>query len=72
MTETGTPKPKLLRRVADREIYARIAPAAGYMSQAILNREARRSAPEAIDAYDTGSRIAIRRLPPGYRKAIEA
>lgn len=72
MTEIGTPNRKILRRCSDRLVFARIAPAAGFVSQAILERTAPRSAPEAIGAYAAGSRIAVRRLPAGYRKSVEA
>ena len=67
MDEIGTPNRKILRRTGDRQVFARIAPPAGFVSQAMLGRAAPRSAPEAIGAYATGARIAVRRLPAGYR-----
>jgi hypothetical protein len=72
MGEIGTPNRKILRRATDRQVFARIAPPAGFVSQAMLDRAAQRSAPEAIGAYTAGSRIAVRRLPAGYRKTVEA
>lgn len=57
---------------------AHAAPHADFISQLIAERQhlppqrARRRAPvtEALAAYDSGARIADRRLPPGYRKTI--
>ena len=56
------------------------APKAGFLSQLIAERHhlatqrARRRAPlaEVLRTYDAGGRIAIRRLPPGYRMDVDA
>lgn len=56
------------------------APQAAFLSQLIAERHhlatqrARRQAPvaEVLRTYDAGGRIAVRRLPPGYRMAIDA
>lgn len=72
MSEIGTPSRKILRRSTDRRLFARIAPPADFVSQAILDRPAPRTTPEAIDAYAAQARIAVRRLPAGYRTAREA
>ena len=56
------------------------APKAAFLSQLIAERHhlatqrARRQAPvgEALRTYDAGGKIAVRRLPPGYRMSIDA
>jgi hypothetical protein len=56
------------------------APKADFLSQLIAERHhlatqrARRRAPlaEVLRTYDAGGRIAIRRLPPGYRMDVDA
>ena len=60
--------------------FYRGAPKAAFVSQLIAERHhmstqrARRRAPigEVLETYDAGGRIAIRRLPPGYRLSIYA
>ena len=55
-------------------------PKAAFLSQLIAERHhlapqrARRRAPvaEVLRTYDAGGRMAIRRLPPGYRLWVEA
>ena len=56
------------------------APKAAFLSQLIAERHhlatqrARRQAPveEALRTYDAGGKIAIRRLPAGYRMNVDA
>jgi hypothetical protein len=56
------------------------APKSAFISQLIAERyhmstqRARRQAPlvEALRTYDAGGRIAVRRLPAGYRLKIDA
>lgn len=56
------------------------APKAAFLSQLIAERHhlatqrARRRAPvaEALRTYDAGGKIAVRRLPPGYRMSVNA
>ena len=56
------------------------APKAAFLSQLIAERHhmatqrARRQAPvaEALRTYDAGGKIAVRRLPPGYRMSVDA
>ena len=58
----------------------RLLPDAAFVSQLIAardhlapQRERRRATPAAAtNAYATSARIAIRRLPPGYRTRIDA
>ncbi len=60
--------------------FYRGAPKAAFLSQLIAERHhmstqrARRQAPVgvALRTYDAGGRIAVRRLPPGYRLKIDA
>ncbi|HEX4296696.1 MAG TPA: hypothetical protein VHZ56_01615 [Devosia sp.] len=57
----------------------RLAAPATFLSQLIAERDhlapqrARRRAPvgEALRSYAVGGRIAVRRLPPGYRMSID-
>ncbi len=72
MGEIGTPKSRILRRSSDRPLFARIAPPADFVSQAILGRAAPRSATEAVGAYAASARAGVRRLPPGYRTTLIA
>lgn len=59
---------------------ARATPRAAFLSQLIAERQhlapqrARRRVPpaQAVDAYATGSRVAVRRLPAGYRRTVVA
>ena len=56
------------------------APKAAFLSQLIAERyhlatqRTRRQAPvvEALNHYDAGERMAVRRLPPGYRMRLDA
>jgi hypothetical protein len=57
----------------------RVAPtttSADFMSQVIFGREERpvpdphATVEQAVIAYDRGARIAVRRMPAGYRKTI--
>jgi len=56
------------------------APRAAFLSQLIAEKHhlapqrARRQAPVAdvLRTYDAGGKIAVRRLPPGYRMSIDA
>ena len=72
MSNTGTPRQTILRRSSDRPVFARIAPPAGFVSQAILDRTTPRSAGEVAGAYAASARASQRRLPPGYRTALLA
>ena len=55
-------------------------PKAAFLSQLIAERHhlstqrTKRQAPvgEALRTYDAGGKIAVRRLPPGYRMSIDA
>jgi hypothetical protein len=61
-------------------VSTRALPGAAFLTQLIAEYEhlppqrTRRRAPmaEVLRIYDAGDRIADRRLPPGYRKSIEA
>lgn len=56
------------------------APKAAFLSQLIAERHhmatqrTKRQAPvaEALRTYDAGGRMAVRRLPPGYRMSVDA
>jgi hypothetical protein len=58
--------------------FHRDAPKAAFLSQLIAERHhlstqrAKRRAPvgEALRTYDAGGKIAVRRLPPGYRMSV--
>ncbi len=51
---------------------ARSASMAGFVSQLLAERGRRRGNPEgAVGAYAAGARIAVKRLPPGFRMRIE-
>jgi hypothetical protein len=70
----------LLRRKTDGATFTRIAPPAAFLSQMIAADRtprlavAERRAPlnAATGAYATGSRIATRRMPAGYRTTVVA
>jgi hypothetical protein len=63
-----------------RRLNPRAQPKAAFLSQLIAERyhlatqRTRRQAPvaEALRSYDAGERIAIRRLPAGYRMKLDA
>lgn len=64
------------RRRGDSATFARIAPAAPYLSQLLAAdrpraRVAGRPERAAASAYDSTAARAVRRLPPGYRTSIE-
>ena len=79
MHEIGTSTALVALHAAARPGFARVAPEAAFVSQLIAERNhmapqrERRRAPVgvAVGAYDTGSRIAIRRLPAGYRTKMD-
>lgn len=73
MSEIGTPRERLrLRREGDRLTFARIAPAAGFMSQVldVASREASAPRLQASTAYRAGARATLVRMPAGYRTTI--
>ena len=81
MAENGTKPARLLRRKTDGGTFARIAPPAAFLSQLIAADHAPRLAAAghpvpinaaATGAYVTGSRIATRRMPTGYRTTVVA
>ena len=79
MARDETPRAGLLRRRNDRRTFASIAPPASFLSQMMVGESGSTSAPAeadlthlALGAYATGSRIAIRRLPAGYRTSLDA
>lgn len=80
MNENGTSTALVALRRPEPRGFARVAPDAAFVSQLIAERDhmapqrERRRAPVgvAVGAYNTGSRIAIRRLPPGYRTSVDA
>lgn len=74
MDQPGAVREAMRTRRTDSALFARIAPPAGFLSQLIAAPNATRYArtPEAAKAYATGARIAVRRLPPGYRRTISA
>ncbi len=75
MVDSGTGWPvRLERRKQERIKLMRGAPKADFVSQLIAERDelpAKREAMgAAVGAYTAGSRIAVRRMPAGYRKTI--
>lgn len=80
MAENGTGRILTALQPSRPQFLSRIAPEATFLSQLIAERDnlapqrEHRRAPVgvAVGAYDTGSRIAIRRMPPGYRKNVDA
>jgi hypothetical protein len=77
MVENGTGWPvRLERRQQERIKLMRGAPSADFVSQLIAERD-RLAAPgesvgAAVGAYAAGGRIAVRRMPAGYRKSVVA
>ena len=62
------------RRRGDSATFARIAPAAPYLSQLLASDRPSLSEPPGQDAacaYDLTAARAVRRLPPGNRTSIE-
>jgi hypothetical protein len=80
MAENETGREVLALQPSRPQFLSRVAPDAAFVSQLIAERDhlapqrEHRRAPVdiAVGAYDTGSRIAIRRMPPGYRKNVDA
>jgi hypothetical protein len=72
--------PVRLEPSRERPSLASIAPDATFLSQLIAEHEhlpaqrARRRAPigTALNAYDSGGQIAVRRMPQGYRTTVLA
>jgi hypothetical protein len=80
-TETrGNTLPMVLEPQRPRPTLARLTPKAAFLSQLIAGRQhlaaglQRRQPPpaQAVDAYASGARITISRLPPGYRRTVLA
>jgi hypothetical protein len=77
MDDNGT-RPRwpvaLERRTQERIRLLRGAPSADFVSQLIAERDhlpaSTGAVSEAVDAYAAGSRIAVRRVPVGYRKTL--
>jgi len=77
MDDNGTSWPvRLERRKQERIRLMRGAPSADFVSQMIAERdrlpERGAFAGTAVGAYEAGSRIAVRRMPAGYRKSVVA
>jgi hypothetical protein len=77
MADIGTGWPvRLERRQQERIKLMRGAPSADFISQLIVERDRLRpqgeSAVAAVSAYDAAGRIAVRRMPAGYRKTVVA
>ena len=77
MYDNGTGWPvRMERRKQDRIKLMRGAPSADFISQLIAERDklpARgASARGAVGAYAAAGRIAVRRMPAGYRKTVVA
>jgi hypothetical protein len=83
MDRLETPKaglPVPIDNGARPSLFSRGNPKAGFISQLIAERHhlstqrQRRQAPmeEALRTYDAGGKLSIRRLPPGYRMAVDA
>ena len=78
MDDNGTKGwPVALERRAQQKIrLLGSAPSADFISQLIAERDqlplANDNAGTAVGAYEAGGRIAVRRLPAGYRKSVVA
>lgn len=77
MVDNGTGWPiRLERRQQERIKLLRGAPKADFISQLIVERDqlpaGGESARGAVGAYAAGGRIAVRRMPAGYRKSVVA
>ncbi len=78
MDENGTgPWPVALERRTQEKIrLLENAPSADFISQLIAERDelplANDNMGTAVGAYEAGSRIAVRRMPAGYRKTVVA
>ena len=66
----------LERRTQEKIRLLRGAPSADFVSQLIAERDhlpqANDNLGTAVGAYEAGSRIAVRRMPAGYRKSVVA
>jgi hypothetical protein len=79
MSENGTSTALVALHRPQHRGFARVAPDSAFVSQLIAERDhmapqrtrRRATVGVAVGAYDTGSRIAIRRLPPGYRTSMD-
>jgi hypothetical protein len=78
VARTDTRAARVLRRRTDRSTFAAIAPPASFLSHLIVGDARATGAPRGADrtnlalgAYATGSQITIRRLPAGYRTALD-
>jgi hypothetical protein len=79
MARTETRPAHTLRRRTDGRLFGRIAPSASFMSQLLVgagpgaaeDADNHDRSNMALGAYATGSRIAVRRLPAGYRTALD-
>jgi hypothetical protein len=82
MRQTDTTKALVLSPTETRSGFSsyRGGPKASFLSQLIAERyhlstqRAKRQAPVAdvLRTYDAGGKIAVRRLPPGYRMDVDA
>ena len=77
MDDNGTGWPiRLERRRQERIKLLRGAPSADFISQLIVERDRLPARGEAhgtaVGAYAAGGRIAVRRMPAGYRKSVVA
>lgn len=80
MDETGTPAGEIQAAPERLRLVQSYAPSADFLSQLIAERDhlppqraRRRASPgAAVDAYQTGAKAAVRRLPPGYRRTVVA
>ena len=76
MADNGTGWPLRLERRRQEHIkLLRGAPSADFVSQLIVERDqlpasGGETVEAAVDAYNAGSRIAVRRMPAGYRKSM--
>lgn len=66
------------RRSGDRRTFSRIAPSADFISQIIAEHQhlgfhdtpVGAPADSAVTAYEKGARMAVRRMPAGYRTTV--
>lgn len=77
MVNNGTGWPaRHERRKQERIKLMRGAPSADFISQLIAERDhlpvRAESSVAAVDAYATAGKIAVRRMPAGYRKSVVA
>lgn len=77
MVDNGTGWPvRLERRTQERIKLMRGAPSADFVSQLIVERDQLppkgETAVAAVGAYAAAGKIAVRRMPAGYRKSVVA